>query len=125
MRPVSEQSGFTLLEMLGATALLAVALGILLTSMSQSMQMLVKDDVKTRIGLVARSLIAEVDNTPLPLGLTEGEQDNFAWRLDCTEIYVNNEAGIRLLQLRLTLRQGSYQEAFSTLRAQSITPGRL
>ncbi|KPB70081.1 General secretion pathway protein GspI [Pseudomonas syringae pv. maculicola] len=89
------------------------------------MQMLAKDDVKTRMGLVARSLFAEVDNTPLQLGLTEGEQDNFAWQLDCTEIDVNNEAGIRLLQLRLTLRQGSYQEAFSTLRAQSITPGRM
>lgn len=125
MNPNRSQSGFTLLEMLGATALLGTALGILLTGMSQSLQMLAKDEVKTRMGLAARSLIAEADSKPLHAGVTQGERENLTWRLDLTESDLNDQAGIRLFHLRLTLRQGTYQEVFSTVRAQSIPRGQL
>ncbi|MCV4286462.1 prepilin-type N-terminal cleavage/methylation domain-containing protein [Pseudomonas capsici] len=115
MRFPRSQAGFTLLEMLGATALLAIALGILLTGMGQSMQMLAKDEVKNRMGLVARSLMAEVDNIALQPGFTQGQRDHIDWRLDCVE-RGSDAGGVQLMHLRLTLRQGSYEEVFNTLR---------
>jgi general secretion pathway protein I len=125
MKSSRSQAGFTLLEMLGATVLLAVALGILLTGMGQAMQMLAKDEVKNRMGQVARSLIAETDNIPLQPGFTQGQRDSIDWRLDCTESEVDVQAGVGVMHLRLTLRQGSYEEVFSTLRAYRIASGQL
>jgi general secretion pathway protein I len=116
MRSSRSQAGFTLLEMLGATALLAIGLGILLSSMSQSMRSVAKDEVKTRMGLVARSLISETSTVPLQPGVTHGERDGIDWRLECSEQRV--QAGIRLLHLRLVLRQASAEEVFSTMRIQ-------
>ncbi|WP_420231169.1 prepilin-type N-terminal cleavage/methylation domain-containing protein [Pseudomonas sp. ABY48] len=121
-RAYNPQSGFTLIEMLAATALLAVALGIFMSSMGQSMQLYTKDELKTRMGLLARSLIVDRASGRLELGVTTGQQSGIDWRLECTEGEVLS--GVQLFQLKLILRHADTIESFSTLRVQPLNQGR-
>lgn len=117
-----QQSGFTLIEILAATALLAVALGIFMSSMGQSMQLYTKDELKTRMGLLARSLIVDRASGRLEPGVTTGQQSGIDWRLECTEGEV--QSGVQLFQLKLILRHSDTIESFSTLRVQPLNQGR-
>lgn len=115
------QSGFTLLEMVAATALLAAGLGIVLSSMGQSMQSFARGEVKTRMGLLALSLIEERSVGPLPVGISHGRQDGIDWRLECTE--QGAASMMRLLHLRLTLSHAGREETFTTLQLRSLDRG--
>jgi general secretion pathway protein I len=121
-RAYNPQSGFTLIEILAATALLAVALGIFMSSMGQSMQLYTKDELKTRMGLLARSLIVDRASGRLEPGVTAGQQSGIDWRLECTKGEV--QSGVQLFQLKLILRHADTIESFSTLRVQPLNQGR-
>ncbi|NHN68212.1 MULTISPECIES: prepilin-type N-terminal cleavage/methylation domain-containing protein [Pseudomonas] len=121
-RAYNAQSGFTLIEILAATALLAVALGIFMGSMGQSMQAYKKDELKTRMGLLARSLIVARTPGRLEPGVATGQQNGIDWRLECT--VAEAQSDIQLFQLKLILRYSDVIENFSTLRVQSTNQGR-
>lgn len=114
------QGGFTLIEMVAATALLAVGLGIVLNSMGQSMQSFTRSEMKTRMGLLARSLMQDSSAGPLQPGITRGQQDGIDWRLECTE--QGAASAVRLLHLRLTLSHAGREESFITLQVRGLEP---
>lgn len=121
-RAPRSQAGFTLIEMLAATALLAVIFGIVMSSMGQAMQAYARDAVKTRMGLMARSLLVDVSSTALAPGLTNGQENGVDWRLEC--IAMSTHSGIQLFHLKLTLRHADVVQNFSTLRVQTLKLGR-
>ncbi|KAA2226162.1 type II secretion system protein [Pseudomonas brenneri] len=121
-RSPRSQDGFTLIEMLAATTLLAVIFGIVMNSMGQAMQAYARDEVKTRMGLMARSLLVDVSSTSLVPGFTSGQESGIDWRLEC--IAMSEQSGIQLLHLKLTLRHASVVQNFSTLRVQQLKSGR-
>lgn len=115
------QRGFTLIEMVAATALLGVGLGIVLSSMGQSMQSFGRSELKTRMGLLALSLMDERSAGPLQVGISRGEQDGIDWRLECTE--QGAASAVRLLHLRLTLSHAGREETFTTLQVRGLEQG--
>ncbi|MGY2413092.1 PulJ/GspJ family protein [Pseudomonas pergaminensis] len=121
MRSPRSQGGFTLIEMLAATTLLAVIFGIVMNSMGQAMQMYARDELKTRMGLMARSLLVDVSSTALVPGLTSGQENGVNWRLEC--ITTSTQSGIQLFHLKLTLRHAGVVQNFSTLRVQALNSG--
>jgi general secretion pathway protein I len=121
-RPTRSQDGFTLIEMLAATTLLAVIFGIVMNSMGQAMQAYARDEIKTRMSLMARSLLVDVRSTPLVPGFTSGQENGIDWRLECKAM--SAQSGIQLLHLKLTLRHASVVQNFSTLRVQPLKSGR-
>ena len=101
-------------------ALLGVGLGIVLSSMGQSMQLFGRSELKTRMGLLALSLMDERSAGPLQVGVSRGEQDGIDWRLECTE--QGAASAVRLLHLRLTLSHAGREETFTTLQVRGLEP---
>lgn len=78
------QRGFSLLEVIVAFALLALALTLLLGSLSGAARQVGQADVRTRATLHAQSLLAVTGvEAPLQLGRTQGEweQGRYRWQL--------------------------------------------
>ncbi len=78
------QRGFSLLEVIVAFALLALALTLLLGSLSGAARQVGQADVRTRATLHAQSLLAVTGvDAPLQLGQTQGEweQGRYRWQL--------------------------------------------
>lgn len=117
MKTAERQGGFSLIEMLAATVLLAIALAVLLPIFGQSMRVLGQDELHSRMANVARSLFDETMVQPLRSGITEGERDGLEWRLNCHEVQA--ESGVVLFELQLSLRSGPHEQQFKTARLQS------
>jgi general secretion pathway protein I len=75
-RPDSE-AGFTVVEVVAALTILAVALGVLLNIMSNSLRQIGRAETVTEAGALARSLLAKI-GTELPLrdGQITGQADH-------------------------------------------------
>lgn len=124
--------GFTLLEVLVAFALLAIALTLLLGTLSGAARQVGQADVRTRAVLHAQSLLAGAGvDTPLQEGRTQGqwEDGRYQWNLQVrpyveertsgTAAVTDLATGPRLLELQLQVhweqpRSGSL--AWRTLR---------
>lgn len=111
------QSGFTLLEVIVAFALLGLALTLLLGSLSGAVRQVRGAEEAGRAALHAQSLLAQVGvGTALLPGVSEGEWDGgrYRWRLQVSP-YVDPgrpqpamtiPGAPRLMQLQLDVRWG-------------------
>lgn len=79
----NSESGFTLLEMLVALAILALALSVLFGMLSDGTRRTGEAEALADAGLHARSLLAKVGSEiPLQGGVTDGQLDNgFRWQV--------------------------------------------
>lgn len=110
--------GFTLLEVLVAFALLAIALTLLLGTLSGAARQVGQADARTRAVLHAQSLLASVGiESPLQEGRQQGrwEQGRYQWQLQvrpyvepraapATAAGSEAVAGPRLVELELQVR---------------------
>ncbi len=83
-RPAGRPRGFTLLEVLIAFAILAIALGAILQSFSQGLRTMSQAERYVQATLLAESKLAEVGaSIPLEEGEYSGEGgEDYAWRVD-------------------------------------------
>lgn len=125
--------GFSLLEVVAATLLLAIAFTALLKVAGGSIQLTRNADDHSQAAMWARSLLDTVDiTTPLQAGTTEGRFDaNYRWRLAVTPwspAPVGQNVPVRVLKLDLDVIWGPALRPrsahFSTLRVlgQAKTP---
>lgn len=122
MRSWQPQKGFTLVEMVAATFLLALALGVLLPILGQLVRSVTQDEIHNRMAIVARSLIDEASMSPMKSDITKGERDGLHWYLECKENNKSKDAA--LFVLHLTLTSGSQVEVFTTARLQLLERAR-
>lgn len=127
------QRGFTLLEVIIAFALLAVALTLLLGSLSGASKQVRAADQATRASLHAQSLLAQLGvGERLQPGHSEGEFEGgrYRWQLDVAP-YVDpiaNASPMRdpgmpeLLQLRLEMRWGQGPRERATWDSLRLVP---
>lgn len=111
------QRGFTLLEVIVAFALLALALTLLLGSLSGASRQVRQADDASRAALYAQSLLAQVGvGETLQPGRREGDFENgrYHWQLEVAPYQdparldspVQDPSAPELLQLRLVTRWG-------------------
>lgn len=132
------QAGFTLLEVIIAFALLAVALTLLLGSLSGASRQVRAADDATRASLHGQSLLAQLGvGERLQPGHSEGEFEGgrYRWQLDVVP-YVDPRASAsplrdpsaaELLQLKMVMRwgQGSRERiVWDSLRLVPSDPNR-
>ncbi len=117
--------GFSLLEVIAATLLLAIAFAALLKVAGGSIQLTRNADDHSQAALWARSLLDTVDiTTPLQPGHTEGRFDaNYRWRLAVTPwsaAPAGQNVPMRVMKLDLDVIWGPHLHErsahFSTLR---------
>ena len=117
--------GFSLLEVIAATLLLAIAFAALMQVAGGSIALTRNADDHSEAALWARSLLDTVDiTTPLPPGTREGRfDDTYRWRLvvtPWTEGQGGTSATTRVMKLDLDVFWGSrpreHVAHFSTLR---------
>lgn len=110
------QAGFTLLEMLAAMGLLAISFFIVVNSMGQSLHILGNNELKTRMALLARSLIDEHSQGTLRPMILTGRTDDIDWKLSYVQELKKD--AFQLFRLELMLSSGETQERFISLRIQ-------
>jgi len=91
----NSSSGFTLLEVMIAMAILAIALVAVFQSQSQSISMAGQARFATTASLLAQSKMAEVEMMkPADINADSGEFGNdfhdYSWKVDVTETQVEN-----------------------------------
>lgn len=118
--------GFSLLEVVAATLLLAIAFTALLKVAGGSMQLTHNADDHSQAAMWARSLLDTVDiTTPLQTGRSEGRfDDSYRWRLVVTPwspAQAGQNVSVRMVKLDLDVLWGpklrERSAHFSTLRA--------
>ena len=130
--PRHSQRGFTLLEVIAAIAVLAVAFGALMQVAGSSLRLTAKAGDRSIAALHARALLdgAYVVD-PLQPGVTQGKfDDNYSWRLAVSpwqspgqqtsplqlQAANQNLSAPRLFRLDLDISWGNQTARFSTLR---------
>ena len=117
--------GFSLLEVIAATLLLAIAFAALMQVAGGSMALTRNADDHSQAALWARSLLDTVDiTTPLQAGTSEGKfDDRYRWRLVVTPWSAgpaDANAPMRMVKLDLEVFWGArareHSAHFSTLR---------
>ena len=90
----TRQSGFSLLEVLVAFAILAVSLGVLMQIFSRGMLTTLAAAQYSRAASLAEARLAAVGSAiPLAAGATSGEpEDGFAWELSIVPTELTEEA---------------------------------
>jgi len=116
-RALRRAAGFTLIEVVVAFALLALALTLLLGSLSGAARQIQRASLSGRAALHAQTLLAQVGvGAPLTPGHDEGALDEgrYRWTLDIApwtepqrpDNALVNPAAPRLLELQLTVSWG-------------------
>ena len=106
---VNSSSGFTLLEVMIAMAILAIALVAVFQSQSQSISMVGQARFATTASLLAQSKMAEVETMdPGEINADSGDfGDDFpdySWKVDLTETQVENVKKIEVTVINERLR---------------------
>jgi general secretion pathway protein I len=115
---MNTQRGFTLLEMIAAIALLAIASTVLLGGFGQSARSLRQAEQSDRLDTAARSIMDSLDTGALATGSTKGTWDALTWALD-VGIAQSEPGRYQVFQLDLTVADGSRQARYSTLRTRA------
>jgi len=123
------QRGFSLIEVIAAILLLAVAFTALMQVAGGSMRLTSQAAQRSEAALWARSLLDSVYTVePIHAGSSDGRFNaNYRWHLDVSQVTPSGAAGqvapIQLYQLDLDVRWGQSPHErsarFSTLRAAS------
>lgn len=118
--------GFTLIEMIGALALAAIGLVILLQVLRETTELDLHAEGATGAALRARSLLAEVGG-PIPLkpGGYQGQtKQGYAWQMSIAPWHASEDPGLNiaqagspLLDIRLQLHWQDHRAQFETLRS--------
>ena len=117
------QRGFTLLEMIAALVLFAIAGSVLLVAYGQSARSLLQVHASDRLSLAARSLVDEQRDTYLKPGTREGTMgQTIAWRMQISQA-PGRAGGPPLFKIDLRLRERGRELSLSTLVVQSPRPG--
>lgn len=128
---MKRQRGFSLLEVIAAMLLLAIAFGALMKVAGGSIALTRNADDHSQAALWARSLLDTVDLTaPLQAGTTQGRfDDSYRWRLVVSPWNppgASPDAQVRLFKLDLDVMWGprlrERSAHFSTLRAMGPEP---
>lgn len=114
MKTVSEDPprGFTLLEIMLAMAILAIAFTAVFQSQSQSISMIGGSRFDTTAPLLAQSEMARIEGIPLQ-NLSSGEGNfgdtfpDYTWRLDITETQIENLKKITLTVTNNTMKSNN------------------
>ncbi|MGY2224937.1 type IV pilus modification PilV family protein [Pseudomonas gingeri] len=117
----STQSGFTLLEVLAAVALLSVGFAIFLNTMGYTTRALARDKQTTELALIAKSIFDERTKELIKPGQWEGKTNEVNWKL--TSTLMPSKPPVELYRLELELEQGAQHVHLSTLRAQGTASG--
>jgi general secretion pathway protein I len=125
-RSMNDARGFTLVELLVALAILAVALGVLLGAISDSLDRVRRDRSDGTALALAQSLLDRAGTErPLVPGISEGDAaEGFHWSLDVTSYGSSADSkawGITAYLVRATVR---WKDG-ATLRARSLLALRL
>ncbi|MCD9085931.1 prepilin-type N-terminal cleavage/methylation domain-containing protein [Stenotrophomonas sp. SY1] len=125
---MKRQAGYSLIEVIVAFALMALATTLLLGSLSGAARQVRVADQQGRAALHAQSLLATVGiDAPLAAGQRQGEweQGRYRWTLQVAPYVEPRQASSRLWQLDLRVRWGdSAQEQlhWRSLRLRPNTP---
>jgi general secretion pathway protein I len=106
---VKRQAGYSLIEVIVAFALMALATTLLLGSLSGAARQVRVADQQGRAALHAQSLLATVGiDAPLAAGQRQGEweQGRYRWTLQVAPYVEPRQASSRLWQLDLRVRWG-------------------
>ncbi|PQZ87600.1 MULTISPECIES: prepilin-type N-terminal cleavage/methylation domain-containing protein [Pseudomonas] len=109
------QAGFTLLEMLAALMLMAICSTVLLVAFGQSARSLVQVNHSDRLTHAALSVLDQEAAGPLASGVRQGRVESIQWQLTIAR-QPTRPGQPRLFRLDLTVREGSHQAQFSTLK---------
>lgn len=123
---MNKEKGFSLLEVLVAFAILALALGILLRIFSGGVNTAVVADGYTTAIQIAESLLARTGvETPLQIGKSSGVEDNtYFWQVTVSPFYVSDipqdsiGSDIGLMQVEVSV---SWQEGQAEPRSVELT----
>jgi general secretion pathway protein I len=116
------QTGFTLLELLAAVALLSVGFFIVFSAMGSATKSVLNDDNTTHLALMARSIFDGHARGRLQIGQWHGDEAGVHWNLTSTAL--RSTAAVKVFRLELTLKSIAREEHFTTLRVQG-NDGRL
>ena len=121
---MKRQRGFTLIELIAAFALMALALTLCLSVASRASRQVAWSDANARAVLWAQSLSDEASALPLAVGVQEGETPDhfFRWKREVTPwvdpsgAVVARGDGTGLLEVRMSVNwmDGDAARAFST-----------
>jgi general secretion pathway protein I len=117
--PQRHAQGFTLLEVLVALIVFALAFGILAQILRTGLRQSASADTAAAASLLARSQLARVGTElPLEVGKTEGEADGMRWRTAIElALSATEDTELAAYQIRVTVTWGAGQEVtLTTLR---------
>lgn len=125
---MKRQQGYSLIEVIVAFALLALAATLLLGSLSGAARQVRIADQQGRAAMHAQSLLATVGvDAPLREGRRDGEweQGRYRWTLQVSPYVEPRQTAARLWQLDLRVRWGEQAQEqlhWRSLRLRSNTP---
>ena len=118
-RPLKSASGFSLLEVLVALAILGIGLGVVFQGIGQGLRLRGESADNVRLMLVAERILGElVEREAAPTGPEEGEDSGCRWQLEPVEGAVSaggvidasaapDQRGAPLVEVRLTVKAPS------------------
>jgi general secretion pathway protein I len=123
-RGVTRQTGFTLLEVLVAFAIMAMALALLYRSMGSSADAIRRADLRQQAIQLAQSLLQSRDHVP-PEGWQEtGQTDTLGWRVRSRPLNTQNTSPAAITLHEITIVVAPLDTPDSGLTVETLRPQR-